>query len=461
MAFTFLYLVLLVLTVFAGLGLLLLVLGVRGRRIDDHPWCRKCRFDLYGLKAPATCPECGLDLSRSKAVRIGQRKKRWGMVVVGALVLLISVSGLGVNGYFQVADVNWQHQKPVWLLEYEADQTPGPTSDAALAELLRRQDLGELSADQLDGLIEAGLNHQADASRNWQKDWGVLIEKARDSKHTTDAQWQRYAEQIITDIIAFNVRPKAAIGADTFSVQRAIANTRLGNTPLVDFQYSRNNCWLHIGDHYKRRLSEGTTGLPSGGSSTNHITMTEKDWQQVPPGVHKVRFEVDTAIWEDHAHYSSNSAPLAENKVVLTQDVEFLPLGRTTAKLNTDPALRQQVEAAVTFKQAKMRQYTYHKNRGEYRLDVRIAFAPRPVDLAVEVWARHNGEETKLTTLSLAAADETTWQLGGIFKKDLGGEVIDLILRPSLEVAERSVDCFEIWGEEIEFKNVTVEKLDP
>ena len=31
-----------------SLGLFLLILGLRGKRIDDHPWCRKCKFDLFG-----------------------------------------------------------------------------------------------------------------------------------------------------------------------------------------------------------------------------------------------------------------------------------------------------------------------------------------------------------------------------------------------------------------------------
>ncbi len=33
---------------FAVAGVVALVLGLRGRRIDDHPICRKCGFDLVG-----------------------------------------------------------------------------------------------------------------------------------------------------------------------------------------------------------------------------------------------------------------------------------------------------------------------------------------------------------------------------------------------------------------------------
>lgn len=45
----------------AALGLALFWRGWRGRRIDNHPWCRKCRLDLKGLRpGAARCPECGL-----------------------------------------------------------------------------------------------------------------------------------------------------------------------------------------------------------------------------------------------------------------------------------------------------------------------------------------------------------------------------------------------------------------
>ena len=35
------------------LGLALTALGLRGRRVDDHRLCRRCRFDLNGRLADA------------------------------------------------------------------------------------------------------------------------------------------------------------------------------------------------------------------------------------------------------------------------------------------------------------------------------------------------------------------------------------------------------------------------
>lgn len=73
----------LALAVVFGLGIALLALGLRGRRIDDHPVCRRCQFDLIGVFPAITrCPECGQDLS-FKTVRTGQRQKRQASVSCG------------------------------------------------------------------------------------------------------------------------------------------------------------------------------------------------------------------------------------------------------------------------------------------------------------------------------------------------------------------------------------------
>lgn len=73
------------------LGLVLLVMGVRGRRINDHPVCRGCRFDLVGIyPAVQTCPECGRGL-RSSMVRTGVRRRRRRMAILGGILTLAGV----------------------------------------------------------------------------------------------------------------------------------------------------------------------------------------------------------------------------------------------------------------------------------------------------------------------------------------------------------------------------------
>ena len=91
----------------AGLALILVALGLAGRRVGDHPHCRRCGFDLFGNPSAAVCPECGGDLSWRRAVRTGQRKRRRGMLVAGLALLAPAVLVAGVVAWGTMRDVKW------------------------------------------------------------------------------------------------------------------------------------------------------------------------------------------------------------------------------------------------------------------------------------------------------------------------------------------------------------------
>ena len=57
-----------------AVGLLLAAAGLRGRRVGDHRFCRKCGFDLTGRPAGGRrCAECGANLTRAAGVAVGRR----------------------------------------------------------------------------------------------------------------------------------------------------------------------------------------------------------------------------------------------------------------------------------------------------------------------------------------------------------------------------------------------------
>jgi len=67
----------LVAAVTCALALLTIAFAWRGRRIDDHPLCHRCGFDLFNLPDSVTnCPECGNLFRQPRATRIGHRPRR-------------------------------------------------------------------------------------------------------------------------------------------------------------------------------------------------------------------------------------------------------------------------------------------------------------------------------------------------------------------------------------------------
>src|SRR5438067_13324862 len=86
----------------------LLVYALRGRRIDDHPVCRKCGFDLFGKPEGSTvCSECGADLAGKRAVRVGNRRRRSRVLAAAAPMLLLSAGWLGAGAWTRVKATDW------------------------------------------------------------------------------------------------------------------------------------------------------------------------------------------------------------------------------------------------------------------------------------------------------------------------------------------------------------------
>jgi hypothetical protein len=154
----------------ASLALLLLAvaliwLGLRGHLLDDHPVCRKCRFDLVGLSTPPKCPECGLDLGAPGAVRQGNRRKRPWLIASGIAILLMCTAALAGLTAGQSLD----RHMPSWLLLIEAERTPPGRAGAAVGELLSRPNTADLSMEGRARVARRALALEgtADFSREW------------------------------------------------------------------------------------------------------------------------------------------------------------------------------------------------------------------------------------------------------------------------------------------------------
>lgn len=138
-------------------GVIFLMIGLRGRRVNDHPICTACGFDLDGLVSPARCPECGADLAAAAAVRVGVRVRRPRLAIAGGVMLLAGVLGLSAGVAAFLGGPNVHKVTPTGVLLLEARVRTDAGLEDVLKELLDRDMNGALSLGQRESLARCAF----------------------------------------------------------------------------------------------------------------------------------------------------------------------------------------------------------------------------------------------------------------------------------------------------------------
>lgn len=192
-------------------GFALALIGWRGKRIDDHPLCRRCKYDLFGTDAiPKQCPECGSLLAKPRATRLGNRRRRRAMLTVGIVISLSSLTGGGLFGWSKAKDFDWYPYKPLWMLQPEIEKDPSVRgARKATTEILRRLGNDKLSNRQVRNLVDHALDLQADPNANWNRFWGDLIEEAWILGRTPDDKLKQYFQELFDQRLSFKIASRA------------------------------------------------------------------------------------------------------------------------------------------------------------------------------------------------------------------------------------------------------------
>ncbi|QQE10678.1 hypothetical protein JD969_14370 [Planctomycetota bacterium] len=139
-----------ILAVFFLIFLYLALRSFRGVPIDEHPLCRKCKYDLIGNPPPyTTCPECGHYISDSSQIVTGNRKRKPVMTTFYLLLALLTITPLG----YKFSNTNLNPYKPLSLLTYEVmNPDMSFNSSAAYNELVNRINNKNLTPEQAEQL---------------------------------------------------------------------------------------------------------------------------------------------------------------------------------------------------------------------------------------------------------------------------------------------------------------------
>ena len=461
-------------------GLVLAAIGLRGRRVDAHPHCRRCGYDLAGTPDATVCTECGRDLTAERAVRHGTRARRGRLVTAGAMLLLPTLALLAAVGYGVVAGVDWQRHKPQAWLRWDARSADSVAADAAAAELRRRWESADdaLSPASVAALAEAILDRQADPTRPWeiQKDGG-FIEALAAQGELSEGQWRRFLEQALA--IEIEVRPAARPGdplpirlrpvfdrggpsGGIVGVYEVVAVSFAGrpvDPPPGSGSFSvypgGNTSWSF---YFKSLPGRVPTDLPAGPAE---LSVTVRSTYVV--GQHN-----DVRIRRHHEgtpreydEFILLPEPHAERKVAARATTRVLAADAPVPTAIAGPEFRDAVHAGVLASQVA--QAAWFPGTGLY---VRVEADGSPVRVRGVAYLRWRGRDVALDDWPVDLNPSRPYAFRdlrlGDDARDLAlraakaGEPVALVIRPEVDDALDLIDPEPIWGETLIFPGLPV-----
>ena len=471
-------LVVALLLVAVGAGALLLWRGLRGRRVDDHPLCRRCGFDLTGLPdGGGRCPECGADVAAPGAVVVGHRERRRGLIALGLLALLVG----GTGAWWAASKIDPTPYEPAWLLMWRADGPQSANADAALAELSRRsagggmgrsqrdalvalavrrlnlspaawdarwgtlvlaaRDAGRLPAATVDLVTERALTLQGDTALAWDPMWGEWVESSREAGLVSDARWRRYAGQAPPPLV-LRVRTRSVADADHLPAELEMRHARVSQQSPLELRTVQRAVRLDAGPW---------TDVPErGGGSQLGTMMLRTKYLQVPfdpgrplkRGPHHVAVRVEVSVRDGFADDAPTVAGWTDEEGA---DFTVLDPGEASATPAADPAAEGAVLASI-----RLGGVRFDESGPGYTL-VNLTFEAPPMDLSFDVSLRDAaGREWPLSGVTATAGEHYGTSASGPCEGAIVGPV-DVLLRPSTTEAERSVGVVTYWGRPVIF----------
>ena len=389
--------------------------------------------------------------------------------LITATVLVIAVPGLNernpsTTDETQVIDsTKAMHLKPISELMREANEA-GPAGESAIVELIRREGEGTLAGDQIKDLIDLILKYQADRERPWRTEMGDLIEKRWLAGKLNRDLWEQYTAQFLVGFYKVKVRPRIVIGTPGgVNLKLVIQDVRCGSGKHITLKVQEKDRVTRVGSTIIGRVNMPGIIMKlkhkgGHGSIGNCNSFGEQLWDSIKPGKQKITFEAQLSILESPAPEKQDPQEVffASRKVTFETETTFLPRGQSTVNINTDPAMKAEVDRSITIVRIKTGPAVKPVAGNKYYVNVRLDIKSRPIDTAFSIILKDGDNEYKAGSLTQTAENNNGLESMAFIPADLSGKRIDVILRPAPDQAELTVDLFEIWGEEIVFKNVLV-----
>jgi hypothetical protein len=434
------------------IGLSILIRGLRGRMLDDHPVCRRCGFDLFGLPAGVEkCSECGADLARPKAIRVGNRRRRAPLIWTGGFIFLIGFAVAALIGVAALQNVNWIEYEPTWYVIRDSQSSVPSDRDPALKELLRRLNGGELSDERVKDLVAKQLVWQNDANTPWAVERGDLIDAAHAADKMPADQWANYLARAVE--FKLYARPQIRRG-DAVPVQISQRADRSGSRMQINLftEVSLLPSDLAAAKQNFDGGRNGSSGISRGGMSTvgHQILLDPKLIAAAPDGTQNLHIKLKADLY-DHPAGDGSTPPTATKTITLDTTWDLVAADAPTIKPIDDPSVKAAVEKAITINRISVNSRTGDSGY----VNMSINFNNSPVPLACKIILRSGDREWDAGHIYVQKNVNSGWGTGGMVK-NFDAKTVDVILRPDPRIALDTIDMHEYWTGEAIIKNVPV-----
>jgi hypothetical protein len=437
----------------AVVGLVLVLVGLRGRMAGTSPACRRCRYSLAGHPADAAvCPECGGDLTRPNAIVHGERRRRTGVWVAGLVAIVAGLAMFAAGAYPGVMAIDWLRYRPVGWLLADIEGPAGVSRDRSAKELLRRMIDRELDDAAMARVIDHTLRVQGDYAKAWDQHWYNLIKTAGMGGRLSERQVRTFLEQGAT--FTLTAKPRIRRG-EQFRLDSAVGFPRIPFT--LEGKYEAGPA--HAGDVVvstrlvKHRSDVGFVSTVIAMGSGGGGSLQSPEARALPDGPTTLSATARFAI--------RLTQPFATAEVMFekhaTLPVDIVPHDVTIDAFEADPALRQAVRDSV--KEAVL------LTDAPDRLVTEVRINRPPVAMAMEVLVRSDDPGVKPLTVgrltALAGAVDFWESIDTRLTAPLPAGSYTVVLRPSPVVADLvSTQLATYWGEEIVLANVELGQVD-
>ena len=419
------------------LALVLLPWGWRGRRVSDHPHCRRCGFDLFGLpKTSHQCSECGADLDQRKAIRDGWRERHRGLVPAGWLLLLACGGFWGYTTTQRLRNLPAAEKPTWWLLVNAKSKTPA-VEQAAMAELMVRHGKHVLTPKQTAEFLDRLLDMQGRPGVKWSREQSQAMEDARLFGGLSDDKWHRYLRQ--TPQFTFQLRSRIR-QLDPLPFQIDMDGRRGGLVRVSDITISR----IEVSGVQCSVPTELDTYFDRVGgrraTSCGAIRLPQDVFARLSSGVNKLTVWLDVDFYGGAEKRNSYRASIP----VETQ-FTLVPAGMQAVKLRVPAEHQAAMRAALNIRRTGTAR----------RPQITIEAKSTPLPIAAQVWIRSNGRERFVGTL-FNYSDWTRLYTSVCDLTGFDSDYVDIVLRPDPELTIETIGITEIWGQEIILEQVRV-----